>query len=105
MAWGANVARIGETNYTSFNTAFAVATDGQTIVLLANIAKASSAANESRTVSANITIDGQGQYSISRAFIVSADKTLTLKDVTVSNQVLPSNKRTIMLNNGAKLVM
>ncbi|MBR1426714.1 MAG: hypothetical protein IJ581_04600, partial [Paludibacteraceae bacterium] len=105
MAWGANVARIGETNYTSFNTAFAAATDGQTIVLLANIAKASSVANESRTVSANITIDGQGQYSISRAFIVSADKTLTLKDVTVSNKVKPSNSRTIMLNAGATLVM
>ena len=105
MAWGANVAQIGETIYTSFNTAFAAATEGQTIVLLADIAKASSAANETRTVSANITIDGQGQYSISRAFIIAAGKTLTLKDVTVSNKVKPSNSRTIFLNKGAKLVM
>ena len=105
MAWGANVARIGDTNYTSFNTAFAAATEGQTIVLLANIEKAGKAANELRTVSCNITIDGQGQYSVSRAFQVSANKTLTLKDVTVNTTTKPSPAGAIILNNGATLVM
>ena len=106
MAWGAtNVAKIGDTNYTSFNTAFAAATEGQTIVLLTNITKASNATNELRTVSANITIDGQGQYSVSRAFQVSANKTLTLKDVTVNNGVKCNPAGAIVLNNGATVVL
>lgn len=131
MAWGevVDVCQLGDITYKSgasaddaanytykletsaVNAAFAAAEDGQTIVLLKNITKAvkigktTAATNESRTVSANITIDGQGQYSISRAFIVAAGKTLTLKGITVSNQVLTSNKRTIMLNAGARVVL
>lgn len=131
MAWGevVDVCQLGDITYKSgasaddaanytykletsaVNAAFAAAEDGQTIVLLKDITKAvkvgsvAAKTNETRTVSANITIDGQGQYSISRAFIVAAGKTLTLKDVTVSNKVISSNSRTIMLNAGAKLVM
>ena len=105
MAWGANVAKIGDTNYTSFNTAFAAATEGQTIVLLTNITKASSATDETRTVSANITIDGQGKYSISRSFNVQAGKTLTLESVTVNNGTACDPKAAIVLNNGAKVVL
>ena len=125
MAWGAvvDVCQLGDITYKSgataddaanytykyqrsaINAAIAAARDGQTVVLLRDITKADKAANETRTISYNITIDGQGQYSISRGFIVAAGKTLTLKDVTVSNQLLTSNSRTIMLNAGAKLVM
>ena len=124
MAWGAvvDVCRVGDITYKSgasaddaanytykyqrsaINAAIAAARDEQTVVLLRDIAKADKAANETRAISYNITIDGQG-HSISRAFIVAAGKTLTLKDVTVSNLLLSSNSRTIMLNAGAKVVL
>ena len=101
--WGANVARIGETNYTSFENALSAATAGQTIVLLANIGTKSS---EAVTISKNITIDGQGQYSISRYFTVNASKSLTLKDITVcNNKKASSAPRTVTLKNGSHLIL
>ena len=101
--WGANVARIGETNYTSFENALSAATAGQTIVLLTNIGTKSS---EAVTISKNVTIDGQGQYSISRYFTVNASKQLTLKDITVSNNKKASSApRTVTLKNGSHLIL
>ena len=127
MAWGAvvDVAQVGDVVYQS-NTALSAnnppiyksdaaaftaaitaanSADGQTVVLLKTIAEATSESSDEKTISANMTIDGQGQYSIPRSFTVNKGKTLTLKDVTVNDGFKSNPAGAIVLNDGATLVM
>ena len=74
-----NVARVGDVEYATFDEAFAAATDGQTVTLLAN------ATTRGLNVSKDVTVDGAGH---SLAFVEKGialwGKSLTLKNVAAT---------------------
>ena len=74
-----NVARVGDVEYATFDEAFAAATDGQTVTLLAN------ATTKGLNVSKDVTVDGAGH---SLAFVEKGialwGKSLALKNVAVT---------------------
>lgn len=74
-----NVARVGDVEYATFDEAFAAATDGQTITLLAN------ATTKGLDVRKDVTVDGAGH---SLAFVEKGialwGKSLTLKNVAAT---------------------
>lgn len=74
-----NVARVGDVEYATFDEAFAAATDGQTVTLLAD------ATTRGLDVSKDVTVDGAGH---SLAFVEKGialwGKSLTLKNVAAT---------------------
>lgn len=74
-----NVARVGDAEYSTFDEAFAAATDGQTVTLLAN------ATTKGLDVRKDVTVDGAGH---SLAFVEKGialwGKSLTLKNVAAT---------------------
>lgn len=75
-----NVARVGDVEYATFDEAFAAATDGQTVTLLAN------ATTKGLDVRKDVTVDGAG-YSL--AFVekgigLRGGNDLTLKNLTAT---------------------
>lgn len=74
-----NVARVGDVEYATFDEAFAAATDGQTVTLLAN------ATTKGLDVRKDVTVDGAGH---SLAFVEKGialwGKSLTLKNVAAT---------------------
>lgn len=105
-AWGANVAKIGDTEYPTLAEAVTAANSAEGDVTITMLVTSPSATKK-LTISNNITIDGGStRRTLKNTFSVSAGKTLTLKNVTVNNTVKPSPARTVVLNGAnAKLIL
>jgi len=104
--WGANVAKIGDTEYSTLAAAVTAANAAEGDVTITMLVTSPSATTK-LTISNNITIDGGNtRRTLKNTFSVSAGKTLTLKNITVNNTVKPSPARTVVLNGkDAKLIL
>lgn len=73
------VAKVGDAEYATFDEAFAAATDGQTVTLLAN------ATTKGLDVRKDVTVDGAGhRLAFAEKGIALWGKSLTLKNVTAT---------------------
>ncbi len=102
FAGGANVAKVGDTEYSTLQEAINAAADGDTVYLLSSVSE-----SQPITISKSITIDGDGNCltytGTNRAIDIKSSSELYNVNITELEIVADNAQRGINFNNGGKL--